>query len=704
MSQQDLNVVSGRNRSFGGCSTCRSRHLKCDEGRPECSPCKSSGLQCGGYEKRIFFDFEVASDANLPRFRRPLLSEEERESMSESLTKAVSPKTVSRHLNEIDEECDTVLSSANIAISVGPFGAFRIVQNSTTAITDASDGSIWADCTQNVGLESDMTVTATSGSLTPRTRVLFQSLLELPGEEFDPSTFTLDGTIDGTICVNENFDESDVNLDFHALRQKSALPEIRHDFLFNNTDVNHGLIPPSPASMRLSVGADTIPHDAVHLIKHYSTTVLTLLTPFRHSKTPWHVLFVPHAKSCLAALTLGETLDHASLCAFYATLSVSASSLNGITQLNMWRDQARRYLGTAREHVRSMLKTAYDYPKTAKYKHILIALLSMVQVAIVVGNRDQAECYFIEAEKFIRMKGLNRKKSRKVRLLHHCYVYERLLHESIYIAGTNSSHRSHTRKAIESSGAMVYSQDSFSFCLGNLENLEGQTLHVKCREEGENDLHLQIPGFWPDTLYPEIFGLPEKYLFALSLVIRLGQWKDEARIGDTAATLSLKDFLNRAKTVEHYIKTLHRETHGPVAPPVVQLQATEPVLEDLLQAMCHALAIYFYRRIYNVDSDMLQKHVMGVRDCLLRLDSTDSTISNGSARLLWPALIAACEAEDRAMQTSFIQWFKNSASCSGLPYFDIAKSTIERVWQARRDGLTTTWMDLMIDANFTGNE
>ncbi|KAG9201623.1 hypothetical protein G6514_005431 [Epicoccum nigrum] len=68
---------------------------------------------------------------------------------------------------------------------------------------------------------------------------------------------------------------------------------------------------------------------------------------------------------------------------------------------------------------------------TAKHKNILIALLSMVQVAIAVGNRDQAECYFIEAEKFIRMKGLNRIKSRKVRLLHHCYVFERMFHESI---------------------------------------------------------------------------------------------------------------------------------------------------------------------------------------------------------------------------------------------------------------------------------
>jgi hypothetical protein len=267
----------------------------------------------------------------------------------------------------------------------------------------------------------------------------------------------------------------------------------------------------------------------------------------------------------------------------------------------------------------------------------------------------------------------------------------------MYIADTNSPHRSHARNAIESSGARAFSQDSLSFCLGDLENLEGPMLRVKCREEGENDLHLQILGFWPNTLYPEIFGVPEKYVFALSLIIRLGQWKDEARHADTAAALPLKDFLNRAKTVERYIKQLYRATRGPVASSTSLHPEFEPVLDDLLQAMCHALMTFFYRRIYNVDADMLQAHVVGVRDCLVRLESTDFDTSAGSARLLWPEFNAACEAEDAAVRTSFAIWFGNSKACSGISYFDMAKSQIERVWQARRsdNASHTTWIDLM---------
>lgn len=505
-------------------------------------------------------------------------------------------------------------------------------------------------------------------------------------------------TINDISRIQEVFDDSDITINLPDFQPTQTLPEMGHGFPFNAPAYDPRLehfSPPRP--MAASPVDNHVPHDAVYLIKHYSTAVLTLLTPFRHSKTPWHVLFVPHAKSCLAALTLGEALNHASLCAFYATMSISAFSLGGVTQSTTWVEQGETYLNIAREHVRLMLRTAYHYPKTAKYKHILIALLSMVQVAIVIGNRDQAECYFIEAEKFIRVKGLNRKKSRKVRLLHHCYVFERMFHESVYLAGTNSPQRSHARKVIESSGAMAYSHDSLSFRLGDLNDLESRMQRIKCREEGENDLHLQNPGIWPKTLYPEIFGVPENYVFALSLVIRLGQWRDEARHQDVADALSLKEFLSRAKTVERYIKQLYRPNQGLDSFSMDASEASEPVLDDLLQAMQHALTIYFHRRIYDVEADMLQAHVVGVRDCLLRSGAAEAGTMYGSARLLWPAFIAACEAEDPQVQVSFAQWFQNSAARSGLPYFDNAKANIERVWEEKRNkrGSQVTWVDFM---------
>ncbi|KAJ5684535.1 alpha-galactosidase A precursor [Penicillium maclennaniae] len=78
--------------------------------------------------------------------------------------------------------------------------------------------------------------------------------------------------------------------------------------------------------------------------------------------------------------------------------------------------------------------------------------------------RNQVEGYFLEAEKFIRMKGLKRKKSRKVRLLHHCYVLERIFHESIFICGADSTQRRLVRRTIKSQRPCTgeYRQSVFS--------------------------------------------------------------------------------------------------------------------------------------------------------------------------------------------------------------------------------------------------
>lgn len=38
-----------RTKTFSGCMTCRSRHVKCDEQRPSCQRCLNSRIQCSGY-------------------------------------------------------------------------------------------------------------------------------------------------------------------------------------------------------------------------------------------------------------------------------------------------------------------------------------------------------------------------------------------------------------------------------------------------------------------------------------------------------------------------------------------------------------------------------------------------------------------------------------------------------------------------------
>ncbi|KAF4499620.1 ARG81-transcription factor involved in arginine metabolism [Fusarium agapanthi] len=637
-------------------------------------PGRRTRHDCGGYSKDIFFDFDDPSSTGVARFRRPLLTEQERERLSEQIAQDVPPELAGWHLSQIDEECEK--TSTDLQISRGPFGAFRITQQlpsdplSTLEETeedaievsqihaiDEEDQLLLPDFDDDVEVVTSTLDFATGttprdaqhhisgehNALIPRTDWL-KALETFPVSSWlDPGNFDLPDWWDP---VAMGIETAVLWVGESASAQKPPSPFAQSSTVeLGSPRLYLSQLSPSSGSVSSQVDTD-VPRDAVLLVKHYATIVLRGLTPYRHSKTPWHVLFLPHVKNCLAALTLGEKMDHASLCAFYGTLSISAFSMGGIHGSTKWLDQGTAYYQKAHFHVCLMLKTAYDIPKTAKYKSILMALLTMVQIAILSGNRDGAEYLFLETEKFIRTKGLNRRKSRKVRLLHHCYVFERLSHESTFTQNTlNLDHRNRVREAIEASGASAYSQDSLSFRLTTWSNLDQEMHKVKGQEEGENDLHLQNPGIWSATLYPEIFGVPELHLFMLSLVIRLAREKEQNQDELINSGLTLKEFMARAKSVERWIKQLHvlRQSIWMVEAPVdPEHQQSVNLLNSLADTMQHALSVYFYRRIYDLDPSMLQKHVLGVRDRLLEFDALDAGMGYGSLRLIWPAFVAAC--------------------------------------------------------------
>ncbi|KAF4445613.1 putative transcriptional regulatory protein C15D4.02 [Fusarium austroafricanum] len=52
-------------RSRSGCLTCRTKHLKCDEAKPECNVCISRGVQCGGYQRGLRWSTKHEKPAEL---------------------------------------------------------------------------------------------------------------------------------------------------------------------------------------------------------------------------------------------------------------------------------------------------------------------------------------------------------------------------------------------------------------------------------------------------------------------------------------------------------------------------------------------------------------------------------------------------------------------------------------------------------------
>lgn len=432
--------------------------------------CAYFGLTCAGYGKNLFFDSRNP-EAKI-RFRRPLLTEAERERMSQWLVSSAPPKSTFQLLSRIDDECESLASSGDFQLSLGPFGVFKVhqdqaIQNATPdeseslpPVDDFENPSAGSPNQEEIPMMDSFSIDIGFSQLSP---LFMQSLLEPPDHAPNSSPPDLiDLLIDQRQIVDTSLSRHQEYSPTQLVSESYCHPPILPDFLTPGSDTSCSL-----------------PQDAVFLIKHYSSIVISLMTPVRHKKTPWHILFIPHAKDCLAALALGENMSHASLCNFYGTLAISAFSLGGVSRSESWLERGEMYLRKAQHHATLMLLTAYDIPKPAKYKYILMAILTMVQVSSFSGNRDHAEGYFLEAEKFIRVKGLKRKKSRKVRLLHHCYVFERMFHESIFVCAANSNQRRHVRRAIESSGLAPASVDGLSFRLYKWKNLRQEMLRVR---------------------------------------------------------------------------------------------------------------------------------------------------------------------------------------------------------------------------------
>lgn len=430
---------------------------------------------------------------------------------------------------------------------------------------------------------------------------------------------------------------------------------------------------------------------AVPLLKHYGSSVIASMSPFRHNNTPWHIMFLAQLKTCLASLTLREALDGVGLTTFYGSLAISALSLAMTSQSQMWLDYATQYQRQAYTYARAVLTKPCIELDADEYKSALIALLTMAQMSLFAGKQDQTEGFLLETEKLVRLRGLSKKKSRKMRLLHHCYVHMRLFHESTFMASgcIESSHRREVRHAVESSG-LSSSTDNLSFRLLHWNDLSREMTVMKSQIEGENDLHIARPGLFPSTMYPEIFGIPESFFFLWSQIIRLGNEKDIAEQGGEVEPTPLRDFSRRAKALEKGINQLQSRT-------LIRQQDESLVLTSLLDGMQSALRIYFYRRVYDVSSSMLQPIVVSVRNWLFDYDQANPDFLHGSFGLMWPAFIAACEAEGEELQSSFRQWFCNAAQRSGLGCISENARFIERVWQARRTDANNdiSWLDII---------
>ncbi|GKZ81801.1 hypothetical protein AnigIFM56816_006323 [Aspergillus niger] len=633
-----------RSRSLGGCETCRRRHAKCDETRPSCLVCKRAGLVCERYEIRLLFD---ASDSQSSRCRRPLFTEDMRQRMSEQLTDSLDLDDVHTILTKIDDQCEGQEGDTNSSFTtcMGPFGAFRVVRAEMDLPESPMD-------------PVDETLPQVEDN--PVNAGLEMSLDDAFSN--DPLMECLFGHVN--VDVTADLDAHD----FFA----ATLPSAESEGISPQSLSGGFLMGPSPsvplqASLLSSPEiqyapsvTNLAPPDAPLLLSAYTKNVTQLFSPIQLEKSPWSMLYMPPAMETLALLTMGELANNTRMSIFYAILATSALTqrLSSLTRSasQYWQRQAETFAIEAQNYLKRALHDASSSVKKVKYKDVLIALLCMNTVS----------------------------ESTSVLPVSHVEI--------------ESDHASpDTVRSIATTR---------SFRLRQWEGrLDQRMSELKEQHQGENDLHLEIPGRWDSTMYPQVFGLPESLLFLLSQVTRLGNERDLSDLGSYTGALDFRQFSARARSLERCISTWRPPSLPDADPQSIIAQTNATVVRLMLSALHKALLIFFYRRIYDVDPMILQDKAWQVRDALAQVERDDMPATRIAAPFIWAAFIAACEALDPSLQDWFAGWFETSARKSGLGTFKLALKIARQVWERQRQPLnssaSTSWPQIMRESNLS---
>ncbi|KAH8651370.1 fungal-specific transcription factor domain-containing protein [Xylariales sp. PMI_506] len=677
-----------RSRSFTGCRTCRNRHMKCDETRPVCSTCQRLGLACEGYEARLFWAPDrIEKDSHrASTYRYPLFSEEERYSMSLELVESVGKRSAEAVLLDLDVESPPDFEGYS---SIGPFGVFRgflAPPKSTGALSDveispppSSASSLSKPSLEAINEFIDENIEAipeSSGSLHSNfeksaSGQLDTDLLEIQWENTesaDPSDLTslaipwldlisvpksphfmfdldLDGLVDGIDDPQDHDPPTD--------------PEATSD-LASGAVVNSNYFQPPVGLYNMDVSTSSIPAHAECLLRYYREGVLSPVSPSNGKRTsPWQLYLLPCALETFAELCLWNTTSHARHSILYSLLSNSAfhlgRSVKGPSGETKWREVAIRHQDDAKIHLQKALQAELGSGDETQYSEILMAILAMAMV-YVFHDPHTVSIFLLDAERLIRLRGLPNPKTFKNRVLHHMYTHLRLMNESLSISTVDTSTEGgqlslrNTQQSFELRKFRV-SED----CLAT----EFDLTQTKPEEIAYSDLHLEVPGKWAATLYPEMYGIPESLMTLFSRTISLAN--EKARLDSIQSDSALAK--PASHTLSHHIQTLEQKiwswnppcsSTGNLLDHISKEREYLPAehhTQSMVLALHQALILYFYRRLYDrISAMILQRSVEVTLGHLEACMEANVEGQDFATTIAWSLFIASCEAVTPELQ------------------------------------------------------
>uniref|UniRef100_A0A060T279 ARAD1C26884p n=1 Tax=Blastobotrys adeninivorans TaxID=409370 RepID=A0A060T279_BLAAD len=442
------------------------------------------------------------------------------------------------------------------------------------------------------------------------------------------------------------------------------------------------------------------------LLDHYINHVCEIMMVVRHSQNPWKSIYLPRAICAIGELvSVGHTASSKNAL-LHALMSVSACHLQSKYPENSY--QRRHYYNLSQQ----LKSEAYKWFSEClmknfarqKYKDIMAAVLSMVSIDVVAGSATDCKVHLAACKSIVNMRcKLRPKISMKAAILHRIAGFLSLLQGSTDLAPTDL-------KMIDSS--KEFNDQWLDVRFEDLD-IVGQHHDISSlasmNEESEfEEYWMKIKEFEPATLSDDfydkelvstvtLYGVPDSLIL---LFCRMSKLTKQVLMYRYSGESLPRDLVKQCGDLEsalvswqsRYDLSKHSNLKGEL----------RLVAMYHIAAFHHAMIIYYYRLVRDINPAILQSHIATVFDNLEQIQvlNSETTIC---VPLMFPAFVAACEitADRQDLRNRYNAWL-DQLMVTGLGNYDSVRQLVPEVWRRRDAGEPNSeWWKVMVELKMT---
>lgn len=279
------------------------------------------------------------------------------------------------------------------AVNKGPFTVFQLnTRQHTDALPDLEDDSLSEILSFDITtdpqlLQEPFNIPSPSSSSDPSDEsvapLVSNTIPELPKDDFSSISFLF--------SPNDQPSLSD-HMQLEAPGDSATQDQDDDPAGFINFVLSP--MPHSPQDFTISdaLGSPISPEGHL-LLSHFIDDFVKVASPITNAKSPWQILYFPEALSTVGQLTLRTQPSSASLSLLCSLMVISAFHLDRLSGAEpgcgYWWRVAESYQEKAMSHIQVSLRHEVKGPGKAKYKTLLMALLTMVTACVSVLPHPQ---------------------------------------------------------------------------------------------------------------------------------------------------------------------------------------------------------------------------------------------------------------------------------------------------------------------------